>query len=108
VKLLIMQIFQSAVTSSLLDRLVCVIDELQDVKEFTLTGTAFEIPMNAAGSRPFNSSCFEFYLKKSQQYRPVVPKVGGTAPWGGGGITEVGANRHKRWKGPLLLSQGGR
>jgi hypothetical protein len=31
---------------------------------------------------------------------PVVPKVGG-------GITEVGANRYERWKGALLLSQGG-
>jgi hypothetical protein len=38
---------------------------------------------------------------------PVVPKVGGTAPWGGGGITEVGANRYERWKGALLLSEGG-
>jgi hypothetical protein len=32
--------------------------------------------------------------------RPAVPKVGG-------GITEVGANRYERWKGALLLSQGG-
>ena len=29
-------------------------------------------------------------------------------PLGGGGITEVGANRYERWKGALLLSQGGR
>jgi hypothetical protein len=28
-------------------------------------------------------------------------------PLGGGGITEVGANRYERWKGALLLSQGG-
>ena len=28
-------------------------------------------------------------------------------PMGGGGITEVGANRDGRWKGALLLSQGG-
>jgi hypothetical protein len=26
---------------------------------------------------------------------------------GGGVITEVGANRYERWKGALLLSQGG-
>jgi hypothetical protein len=39
--------------------------------------------------------------------KTVVPKVGGTAPLGGGGITEVGANRYERWKGALLLSQGG-
>jgi hypothetical protein len=32
--------------------------------------------------------------------RPVVPKVGG-------GITEVGATRYERWKGALLLSEGG-
>ena len=32
--------------------------------------------------------------------KPVVPKVGA-------GITEVGANRYERWKGALLLSQGG-
>jgi hypothetical protein len=38
--------------------------------------------------------------------RAVVPKVGDTAPLGGGGITEVGANRYERWKGALLLSQG--
>jgi hypothetical protein len=28
-------------------------------------------------------------------------------PLGGGGITEVGANSYERWKGALLLSQGG-
>jgi hypothetical protein len=28
-------------------------------------------------------------------------------PLGGGGISEVGANRYERWKGALLLSQGG-
>jgi hypothetical protein len=28
-------------------------------------------------------------------------------PLGGGGITEVGANRYERWKGALFLSQGG-
>jgi hypothetical protein len=39
--------------------------------------------------------------------RPVVPKVGGTDPWWGGGIIEMGANRYERWKGALLLSQGG-
>jgi hypothetical protein len=33
-------------------------------------------------------------------FTPVVPKVGG-------GITEVGAVRYERWKGALLLSQGG-
>ena len=27
-------------------------------------------------------------------------------PLGGGGITEVGANRYEGWKGALLLSQG--
>ena len=32
--------------------------------------------------------------------KAVVPKVGA-------GITEVGANRYERWKGALLLSQGG-
>ena len=35
---------------------------------------------------------------QSERYRPL----------GGGGITEVGANRYERWKGALLLSQGGR
>jgi hypothetical protein len=40
-------------------------------------------------------------------YIPVVAKVGGIALWGGVGITEVGANRFERWKGALLLSQGG-
>jgi hypothetical protein len=28
-------------------------------------------------------------------------------PLGGGGITEVSANRYDRWKGALILSQGG-
>jgi hypothetical protein len=28
-------------------------------------------------------------------------------PLGGGGFTEVGDNRYERWKGALLLSQGG-
>jgi hypothetical protein len=34
---------------------------------------------------------------QSGQYRPL----------GGGGITEVGANRYERWKEALLFSQGG-
>jgi hypothetical protein len=39
------------------------------------------------------------YISGSQsgRYRPL----------GGGGITEVGANRYERRKGELLLSQGG-
>jgi hypothetical protein len=38
------------------------------------------------------------YISGSQRgrYRPL----------GGGGITEVGANRYERWKGALLLTQG--
>jgi hypothetical protein len=39
------------------------------------------------------------YISGSQsgRYRPL----------GCGGITEVGANKYERWKGALLLSQGG-
>jgi hypothetical protein len=39
------------------------------------------------------------YISGSQsgRYRPL----------GGGGITEVGANRYERWKAALLSSQGG-
>jgi hypothetical protein len=46
----------------------------------------------AVGWRPI------FYTSGSQsgRYRPL----------GGGGITEVGANRYERWKWALLSSQG--
>jgi hypothetical protein len=47
------------------------------------------------------SSDMQFHLmlggSQSGRYRPL----------GGGGFTEVGANRYERWKGALLLSQGG-
>ena len=44
--------------------------------------------------------CKRIFSLSISEYRAVVPK-------GGGGITEVGANGYDRWKGALLLSQGG-
>jgi hypothetical protein len=59
--------------------------------------------------KAYNSltACSRVLLEK-----PVVqwfPKWAGPPPGGGGGggITEVGATRYERWKGALLLSQGG-
>jgi hypothetical protein len=44
--------------------------------------------------------------RKKKKIQISGSQSGRYRPLGGGGITELGANRYERWKGALLLSQG--
>jgi hypothetical protein len=67
-------------------------------------------------SVPIMLCCFAVVLcRKLIKWHFVLMMVYGSGsqsgryrPLGGGGITEVGANKYERWKGALLSSQGGR